>query len=114
MNEYGMQYWPCFLLDSDQHVGCAGLRPYRMKDRVYELGVHLRRTFWRRGLAIEAGRAVIDYAFTALGAQVLVAGHHPMNRASRELLLRFGFVRAHDELYPPTALMHPSYLLPRP
>ena len=114
MREYGMQYWPIFLVDRDQHVGCAGLRPYRMEEELYELGVHLRRTFWRKGLAMEAGRVVIDYAFSTLGAKALFAGHHPLNQASRELLLRLGFVRSHDELYPPTGLMHPSYLLRRP
>jgi [ribosomal protein S5]-alanine N-acetyltransferase len=111
MRKYGMQYWPLFLLPGDQHVGCAGLRPYRMEERVYELGIHLRRAFWRKGLAMEAGSAVIDYAFATLGAEALFAGHHPSNQASRELLLRLGFVRTHDELYPPTGLMNPSYLL---
>ena len=111
MKEHGIEYWPLFLLDSNQHVGCVGLRPYRMEERVYEFGIHLRPTFWRQGLAIEAGRAVIGYAFSALGAAALFAGHHPWNEASRELLLRLGFARTHDELCPPTGLMHPSYLL---
>jgi RimJ/RimL family protein N-acetyltransferase len=109
--EYGMQYWPVFLLDRDQHVGCAGLRPYRREERVYELGVHLRRAFWRRGLGQEAARAVIGYAFGTLGADALFARHHPLNEPSRELLLKLGFVRTHEEIYPPTGLMHPSYLL---
>ena len=111
MKEHGMQYWPVFLLDSNQHVGCAGLRPYRMEERVYEFGVHLRRTFWRKGLAMEAGCVVIGCAFKTLNAAALFAGHHPLNEASRELLLRLGFVYTHDELYAPTGLRHPSYLL---
>jgi RimJ/RimL family protein N-acetyltransferase len=112
MQECGLQYWPVFLLDGDQHVGCAGLRPYR-KPRVYELGVHLRRAFWGRGLAKEASQAVIEYAFGARGAEALFAGHHPENEASRRLLLQLGFVFTHQELYPPTGLMHSSYLLRR-
>jgi [ribosomal protein S5]-alanine N-acetyltransferase len=111
MKEHGMQYWPIFLLDTNQHVGCAGLRPYRIEERVYEFGVHLRRTFWRKGLAMEAGCAVIGYAFSTLHAAALFAGHHPLNEASRALLVRLGFVRTHDELYAPTGLKHPSYLL---
>ncbi|HXW89261.1 MAG TPA: GNAT family N-acetyltransferase [Terriglobales bacterium] len=113
MKEYGMQYWPLFLLESDRHVGCAGLRPYRMEAGVYELGVHLRPAFWKRGLAKEAGSAVIEYAFSTLNAKALFAGHHPANQASRQLLLRLGFIPAQDERYPPTGLMHPSYLLPK-
>ena len=40
--ETGLQYWPFFLLEGNRHAGCAGLRPYRMEERVYELGIHLR------------------------------------------------------------------------
>lgn len=113
MQEQRLQYWPIFLLDTNQHVGCAGLRPYRAEQRIYELGVHLRRAFWRQGLASEAARAVIAYAFDVLQAEALFAGHHPENEPSRQLLTRLGFVHTHDELYPPTGLMHPSYLLRR-
>ena len=111
MQKCSLQYWPVFLLESGQHVGCAGLRPYR--DGVYELGVHFHREFWGRGLAKEASLAVIEYAFGKLGAQALFAGHHPANEASRRLLLKLGFVYTHEELYPPTGLMHLSYLLRR-
>lgn len=111
MQACGLQYWPVFLLEGNQHVGCAGLRPYRAEKRVHEFGVHLRRDFWGCGLAQEAARTVIDYAFTVLGAEALFAGHHPANEASRRLLLKLGFVLTHEELYPPTGRMHPSYLL---
>jgi len=113
MQASSVQYWPVFRLDGDQHVGCAGLRPYRTEEKVYELGFHLRRALWGQGLAYEAARAVIDYAFGTIGAHALFAGHHPANHASRGLLLMLGFVHTHQELYPPTGLMHPSYLLRR-
>jgi [ribosomal protein S5]-alanine N-acetyltransferase len=109
--EHGLQYWPIFLRDHGAHVGCCGLRPYRPEQGIHELGVHVRPAFWRRGLASEAARAVIDHAFGALGARGLFAGHNPANTASREMLLKLGFVYTHDELYPPTGLQHPSYLL---
>jgi RimJ/RimL family protein N-acetyltransferase len=41
------------------------------------------------------------------------AGHNPANTASRGLLARLGFRYTHDELYAPTGLRHPSYLLER-
>jgi [ribosomal protein S5]-alanine N-acetyltransferase len=113
MQTVGIQYWPAFLLDSEQHVGCAGLRPYHLEQQVFELGVHLRCAFWGQGLAKEAARSMIDYGFGTLGAKALFAGHHPANEPSRRLLLGLGFVRTHEELYPPTGLMHPSYLLRR-
>jgi [ribosomal protein S5]-alanine N-acetyltransferase len=109
--EYGLQYWPMFLLEGNRHTGCAGLRPYRSENRIYEFGVHVRPSFWRQGLSSEAARAVIDYGFNILRAEALFAGHHPANHASRHLLLKLGFLQTHEELYPPTGLMHPSYLL---
>lgn len=114
MNTWRVQYWPIFLLEGDRHAGCAGLRPYRLEEQIYELGFHLRRAFWGRALAEEAARAVITFAFETLGAQALFAGHHPANAASQRLLAKLGFRFTHEELYPPTGLKHPSYLLARP
>jgi RimJ/RimL family protein N-acetyltransferase len=112
--EYKVQYWPIFLLEKDEHAGCAGLRPYRMEDLVYELGIHLRAAYWSRGLAEEAGRAVIKFAFEEIGAKALFAGHHPANSVSQRLLLKLGFQATHEEFYAPTGLNHPSYLLASP
>ena len=109
--EHGMQYWPVFLLGSGEHVGCCGLRPYDLAKGVLELGCHVRRTHWRHGYAQEAARAVIGYAFESLGASALFAGHNPANESSRQLLSKLGFRYTHDELYAPTGLHHPSYLL---
>lgn len=95
MQQSGMQCWPVFLLDEDQHMGCAGLRPYRVEEQVYELGFHLRRAFWGQGLANDAACAVINYGFGTLGVKALFAGHHPSNEASQRLLLKLGFVRTH-------------------
>jgi RimJ/RimL family protein N-acetyltransferase len=111
--EYGVQYWPIFLRATAQHVGCCGVRPYRLDDGVYELGFHIRSDCWGRGYATEAAAATIGHAFGTLGASALFAGHNPANEASRRLLARFGFEYTHDELYPPTGLRHPSYLLRR-
>lgn len=107
----GMQYWPLFLLASGEHVGCCGLRPYRPEEKIFEIGFHLRKAHWGRGYAQEAARAVIAYAFTVLNAEALFAGHHPANEASRRLLEKLGFRYTHEEYYPPTGRMHPSYLL---
>jgi len=111
MSEYRVQYWPVFLLADGSHVGCAGLRPYRIEERIYELGFHLRSQYWGRGLAEEAARAVIAFAFETVRAASLFAGHHPANAASHHILTKLGFTYTHDELYPPTGALHPSYLL---
>jgi RimJ/RimL family protein N-acetyltransferase len=112
--DHEIQYWPMFLRESGDLAGCCGLRPHDVAGRVYELGVHVRRAHWGKGLALEASRAVIAHAFQARGAVALFAGHHPENRTSGHLLERLGFHRTHEELYPPTGLMHPSYRLEAP
>lgn len=106
-----VQYWPIFLLRTGEHVGCAGLRPYRLEAQFYELGVHLRPSHWGRGYAQEAGRALITYGFNTLGAKALFAGHHPKNVPSRRVLEKLGFRFTREEFYPPTGLKHPFYLL---
>jgi len=105
---HGFSYWPMFAPD---FVGCCGLKP--RADRVHELGFYVLPSHWGRGYAVEAGRAVIAHAFTALGAVSLFAGHHPENHGSRAVLEKLGFRYTHDELYPPTGLMHPGYALLR-
>jgi len=112
--EHGVQYWPAFLLTTGEHIGCCGLRPYRIEANVYEFGIHLNKAYWGQGFGQEAANAAIDHAFNAIGVTALCAGHHPNNTASRRLLLRLGFAYTHDEYYAPTGLQHPSYLLKSP
>jgi ribosomal-protein-alanine N-acetyltransferase len=114
MTAYNVQYWPMFLLADDEFAGCVGLRPYKLEERIYELGFHVRPAHWRKGLAQEAALAVIAFAFGTVGASALFAGHHPDNEVSRRVLEKLGFRFTHEELYPPTGLNHPSYLLKRP
>jgi len=110
-HEHGVQYWPIFLRETVEHVGCCGLRPYDLSKNIYEIGFHIRSTHWRHGYAAEAAHAVINYAFDKLEAKGLFAGHNPNNEASRILLQKLGFVYTHEEFYAPTGLQHPSYLM---
>jgi RimJ/RimL family protein N-acetyltransferase len=110
-NQYHVQYWPIFLLATGAHAGCCGVRPYRLEQKVYEIGFHLHKAYWGQGLAMEAARGVMDYAFNQLGIEGLFAGHNPANQASWRVLQKLGFTYTHDEFYPPTGLNHPSYLL---
>ena len=110
---HGFQYWPLFLLSSDEHVGCCGLKPYP-EDGILEMGFQLLFEHWGNGYASEAARAVIAHAFSTLRVRALFAGHHPENDTSKRLLEKLGFRYTHHELYPPTGLEHPGYLLTAP
>jgi len=111
---HGLQYWPLFLREGGAPVGCCGLKPRDPARAVLELGFHLRPECWGAGYATEAARSVVAHAFGRLGAAALFAGHHPRNAASRRTLEKLGFRHTHDELFPPTGLLHPSYWLARP
>jgi len=109
--EHHIQYWPIFSLVDDLLIGCAGLRPYAAD--TLELGFHLKPAYWGQGLATEVGKSVIEYAFDNQLAKAIFAGHHPDNRASRNTLLKLGFIGTAAQYYQPTGLYHPSYLLYR-
>lgn len=106
-----IQYWPISLAEKDEIVGCCGLRTYDNKNSTLEIGIHLKRRYWGKGLAKEACSAVIGYAFETLKVNALFAGHNPKNIASAQLLKKLGFTYTHDEFYPPTGLEHPSYFM---
>lgn len=109
---FGIQYWPIFVPETDELIGCCGLRPHG--ETQYEIGFHLRPQFRGQGYAAEAAAAVIRYAFEVLQADSLFAGHHPHNANSAKVLKKLGFSYITDEFYAPTGLNHPSYLLKPP
>jgi RimJ/RimL family protein N-acetyltransferase len=110
---WAIQYWPVFLLASDEFVGCCGFRPYPHRADTLELGFHICQEYWGNGYAAEAAITAMYHAFRRLEAQALFAGHNPKNDASRTLLKKLGFRYTHDEFYAPTGLYHPSYILTR-
>ena len=110
--EHGVSYWPLMLADGAP-AGCCGLRPRDPANRIYELGFFLLPDYWGQGYAVEAGGSAIAFAFEALTAPALFAGHHPDNHASRRTLEKLGFRYTHHEVYPPTGLEHPGYELRR-
>ncbi|HJX82986.1 MAG TPA: GNAT family N-acetyltransferase, partial [Candidatus Angelobacter sp.] len=114
LEAHNVQYWPMFLLSTGEHAGCAGLRPPGRGRQNLEMGFYLRPEYWGMGLAVEAGQGVIQFAFTTLGVKTLFAAHHPNNVASGRVLEKLGFRYSYDELYPPTGLMHRSYVLVAP
>jgi [ribosomal protein S5]-alanine N-acetyltransferase len=78
-------------------LGWCGLFPLEDSGLI-ELGYRYVQEAWGRGVASEAGRAVLDYGFTTLGLDPIVAVAHPDNLASRRVLAKLGF--AHEGLRP--------------
>ncbi|HMT41085.1 MAG TPA: GNAT family N-acetyltransferase [Sphingorhabdus sp.] len=68
-------------------VGACGLSE---RDDATEMGYWIARSYWGRGFASEAGRAVVDIAKT-VGHKKLVASHFIDNPTSGTVLRKLGF-----------------------
>jgi RimJ/RimL family protein N-acetyltransferase len=79
-------------------VGDGGLHPLGGQGPEVELGYTLERSAWGRGYATELGRALIEHAFTELGAPSVVALVEPGNRASRHVLEKLGMTEREERM----------------
>lgn len=69
-------------------VGFCGFKEIR--DQI-DFGYRLSVDSWGRGIATEAAKATIDYAWKELRLRTLTAGVMPANRASLNVLLKLCF-----------------------
>jgi [ribosomal protein S5]-alanine N-acetyltransferase len=111
-----VQYWALFDHRSGNFIGCAGLRRwvYTPGSADFEVGFHIVRRCWGNGFGTEAAQGALEYAWQKLQLVKVYAGHHPDNRASEKILKKLGFEFIEDVFYPPTGLMHPSYMCMAP
>lgn len=86
--------WAITLSGDDALVATIGLMPAADGVRA-ELGYWLSPSVWGRGIATEAGRAVVAFAFDTLGLVGLTSGHAVDNPASGRVLAKLGFGETH-------------------
>jgi RimJ/RimL family protein N-acetyltransferase len=104
-DEYpGYGFWAVIEKATGEFVGWFHLRPnpdHPIPDEP-ELGYRLRRAAWGKGYATEGSRALIDRAFTELGARRVFAETMAVNAASRRVMEKAGlrFVRAFQADWP--------------
>lgn len=83
-------------------LGAAGLTMSECGET--EIGYWIGEPFWGGGLATEAAQAIIDHAFTELGAERIFACCHAANNASRKVLEKCGFKHSGPGMCPCGAL----------
>ena len=93
--EHGFGFWVVRLRETNESIGFAGLRRFGDQDEV-ELLYGLFPAHWGKGLATEASRRLIRFAFDDLGFPELFAGADTPNEASFRVMRRLGF-RHHGE-----------------
>jgi len=107
----GLGAWTIRPRANDQAIGVCGLKPAETRGQA-EVLYALHPGWWKQGLATEAVRAVLDYAFGAAGIELLVANTDVPNVDSIRTLERLGF--AFQRRAPVNGLDLMFYSLPRP
>jgi RimJ/RimL family protein N-acetyltransferase len=84
-------FWAAAARDTGEFLGWFELRPADggPPDEL-ELGYRLRRPAWGRGYATEGSRALVEKAFTGLGARRVTATTMTVNTGSRRVLEKAG------------------------
>jgi ribosomal-protein-alanine N-acetyltransferase len=86
----GWSLWALEERASGRFIGDCGLQPLELTGPEVELGYDLHPDVWGEGLATEAARAVVRYAFGRLALEHLVAVVKPEHAASRRVLEKTG------------------------
>ncbi len=99
----GWGYWAVELKESAEFAGFVGLA--YQKDRYpfspcTEISWRLDKKFWHRGIALEAARAALDYAFNVLHRDAVVACTSIHNAPSERLMQRLGMRKQGQFFHP--------------
>ncbi len=92
----GTGAWAVEDRESGKPVGTVLLKQLPGTDMLltndYEVGWHLKRSHWGRGLATEVGRAALDHGFRTLKMKVIYAVVLPANQRSIGVISRLGMI----------------------
>jgi len=90
----GAGLWTIRRIDSDEPIGFVGFRPF-FDPPQRQLLYGLLPEAWGHGFATESAQAVMDFAFTELGFDKIVAATDRPNRASEAVMRRLGMTLSH-------------------
>jgi RimJ/RimL family protein N-acetyltransferase len=112
--QHGFGLWAMIHKEDRRLIGDCGLT-YQRIDGVDELeiGYHVLRSYWRRGLATEAAMACRDYAFGALDRERVISRMNTENVASRRVAEKVG-MRLEKETRRPDGAVAVVYSMRRP
>jgi RimJ/RimL family protein N-acetyltransferase len=97
---WGYSWWALIADDTGELIGAACLQHLdRDAGKPREIGWRLGRSGWGKGYATEAARAIVEFAFEVVGADVLYAVADPDNAASIKVMERLGMRYVGIETY---------------
>lgn len=92
--DHGIGRWAIIDKNTHDFIGWAGLKWVteltNNHKNYYDLGYRLRKKYWGKGIATEAARASLTYAFTTLNADVVFAMADCANIGSNTILQKIG------------------------
>jgi len=88
--------WP-FAIETKKAglVGTIGLS--KTESGSMEIGYWIGEPYWGQGIASEAARVLIEFAFDILGLDHITSGHFKENPASGRILTKVGFQKTSEE-----------------
>jgi RimJ/RimL family protein N-acetyltransferase len=98
---FGYGLWAVVLKASQECIGDCGLTWQRVEyaaERQLEVGWHIRRDLWNRGLATEAGLACRDYARDVIREPHLISIIEPENLASQAVARKVGMALEREDV----------------
>ena len=90
-DEHGFGLLAVVWRESGALIGRVGPQYHRMWSSDPEVGWALDAAWWGRGIATEAGRAMVDWSFGELGFERVVSITTEPNCASRNVMAKLGF-----------------------
>jgi [ribosomal protein S5]-alanine N-acetyltransferase len=89
--QHGFGLWAIILKENGKLIGDCGLVVQEVGGvEEIEVGYHVHRDLWGKGLATEAAQACRDYGFSQLGFDKLISLINPANIASRRVAEKNG------------------------
>lgn len=83
------------------------------EERIYEIGWIVNKNYRGKGIASEAARALVEYAFDFLGARKIIAHCDSKNKASEKVMMKIGMQLKDDtgiRTYPRTGVVSGEFL----
>lgn len=86
-------FWAIIDKSSNQVIGDFSFWRIDHKNHRGEIGYSLKPKFWGKGLMSETMDVLLDFGFNQLNLHSFEANINPKNQASRQLLVKAGFVK---------------------
>lgn len=99
-NQYiknGIGRFVVVIKETNEVIGWAGIKyitePENNHVNFYDLGYRLQEKHWRKGYALEAATAWLDYGFKEMKIPIMYASAHIDNLGSNTILQRIGMIQ---------------------